>query len=101
ITTTASSETPSALAQTYLTARNYPNPFNPVTTIEFSIPSAGQVGLAVYDITGREVASLVNGNLSAGIHAVDWNGVSAPTGIYFYRLSYGTQQITQRMLLVK
>ncbi|MBU1637320.1 T9SS type A sorting domain-containing protein [bacterium] len=97
----ASDETPVTLSNNYLVAKNYPNPFNPVTTIEFSIPTAGQVELAVYDITGREVASLVNGNLSAGIHAVDWNGVSAPTGIYFYRLSYGTQQITQRMLLVK
>lgn len=102
ITTVDAEETPFvALAQNYTAARNYPNPFNPVTTIEFTIPAAGMVKLTVYDITGREVESLLSRNMDAGIHSVDWNGAAAPSGIYFYRLSYGTQQITQRMLLVK
>jgi len=97
----ASEITPIELATEYLVATNYPNPFNPTTTIEFTIPAAGKVGLVVYDITGREVATLLNGNISAGTHTAVWNGVTAPSGIYFYRLTYGDQQLTRRMLLLK
>ena len=82
-------------------AQNYPNPFNPVTTIEFTIPAAGFVDLKIYDITGREVASLFRNDVAAGRYSVEWNGVSAPSGLYFYRVSYGEQQITRRMLLLK
>jgi hypothetical protein len=99
--TDASEETPVTIATEYLVATNYPNPFNPTTTIEFTVPSAGQVGLAVYDITGREVATLINSNMTAGTHSVEWNGTTAPSGIYFYRLTYGDQQLTRRMLLLK
>ena len=76
----------------YLTAHNYPNPFNPVTTINYSIPAAGSVKVAIYDITGREIATLVNGFQSAGSYAVAWNGLGQSSGIYFYRVALnGTQ----------
>jgi len=97
----ASEETPAPLASEYLMATNYPNPFNPVTTIEFTIPAAGKATLAIYDITGREVTTLLSGEMTAGKHATEWNGLTAPSGIYFYRLTYGDQQLTRRMLLLK
>jgi len=85
----------------HLMARNYPNPFNPVTTISYSIPTAGQVELKVFDISGREVAALVNMNQSAGSYAVAWDGSTAASGIYFYRLSVGNLSYTSRMVLMK
>lgn len=101
ITVEVSERIEAAIPEVFEVAQNYPNPFNPATTIEFSIPSAGQVGLVIYDITGREVESLLSGNLTAGKYSVEWNGVSAPSGIYFYRVTYGDQQLTRRMLLLK
>lgn len=86
---------------THLMARNYPNPFNPLTTISYSIPTAGNVELKVFDITGREVASLVNTRQSAGSYAVAWDGSTHSTGIYFYRLTVGNLSFTNRMVLMK
>jgi hypothetical protein len=86
---------------TYLTARNFPNPFNPTTTIAYSVPTAGGVTVKVFDITGREVAVLVNGYQSAGTYAVAWNGANAASGIYFYRVMLGSQSFTNRMVLMK
>jgi hypothetical protein len=70
---------------------NYPNPFNPSTTIRFEIPQAGTVQLAVYDLNGRLVSTLVNGALAAGSHQVTWNGrdgsgIGVASGVYIYRL---------------
>jgi hypothetical protein len=88
-------------ATSYLTARNYPNPFNPVTTISYSVPVAGSVKVAVYDITGREVALLVSGNQAAGNYAVSFDGSSLSSGIYFYRINAGNLSFTNRMVLLK
>ena len=85
----------------YLTARNYPNPFNPTTIISYSIPASGQVNLAVFDITGRRVADLVNARQDAGSYAIQFDGRDLPSGIYFYRVSAGSQSFTNRMLLLK
>ncbi|MBU1937310.1 T9SS type A sorting domain-containing protein [bacterium] len=85
----------------HMIARNYPNPFNPTTTIDYSIPMAGKVTLVVYDIIGREVTLLVNNHQNAGSYSVNWNATALPSGIYFYRLSVGSQSITNRMLLIK
>lgn len=100
---TEDSAEPTAIAipDAFEAAQNYPNPFNPTTTIEFSIPNAGHVALAIYDITGREVETLFSRDLTAGKYTVEWNGVSTPSGIYFYRVTYGDQQLTRRMLLLK
>ena len=85
----------------HLMARNYPNPFNPVTTISYSVPVSGSVQLKVYDISGREVATLVNAAQNAGSYAVAWDGSANASGIYFYRLSVGNLSYTSRMVLMK
>jgi len=88
-------------ATTHLMARNYPNPFNPVTTIIYSVPAAGGVELKVFDITGREISTLINSRQSAGSYTVAWDGSANPSGIYFYRLTVGAQSFTNRMVLMK
>ena len=79
----------------------YPNPFNCETTISFNLPSAVSVELAVFDITGREVASLVNGHLSLGYHEVVWEAEGMGSGVYFMRLETGDFTQTQKLLLIK
>ncbi|MBD3367634.1 MAG: T9SS type A sorting domain-containing protein [Candidatus Eisenbacteria bacterium] len=87
--------------------QNYPNPFNPVTTIEFSVPaSAERVELEVYNVAGRLVRTLVDGELEAGPHRVIWdgtdgNGKSCSSGIYFTRLTAGRETKTGKMTLLK
>jgi hypothetical protein len=85
----------------HLMARNYPNPFNPVTTISYSIPVSGNVELKVFDITGREVATLVSSFQNAGTYAVAWDGSANASGIYLYRLSVGGLSYAGRMVLMK
>jgi hypothetical protein len=85
----------------YAFATNYPNPFNPSTTINYSVPVTGGVTLTVYDITGREVEMLVNRFQNAGSYAVTWNATGMPSGVYFYRLNVSGQSFTNRMILLK
>ncbi|MCL5268214.1 MAG: T9SS type A sorting domain-containing protein [Bacteroidetes bacterium] len=80
---------------------NYPNPFNPTTTIEFEVPSSGLVSLKVYDVLGREVATLVNSYESAGAHSVRFNGDDLASGIYFYRLTTPGVNLVRKMILMK
>jgi predicted acyl esterase len=84
--------------------QNYPNPFNPSTNIKFEIPEnyEGLVTLKIYDMVGREVATLINDHLSAGIHEVQWNALGFSSGVYFSRVTLGNQQSDiSRMLLIK
>jgi hypothetical protein len=67
--------------------QNYPNPFNPTTTIAFGLPSESFVSLKVFDAVGREVATLISQELSAGNYAQQWNAEGLPSGVYFYCLS--------------
>ena len=91
----------------YLLQQNYPNPFNPTTKIKFSIPGhqVGQtflsVHLCIYDILGREVATLVNDKLSPGSYEVTWDGSNFSSGIYFYRLQTNDFTQTNKMVLIK
>lgn len=85
----------------YRLAQNYPNPFNPSTVINFSIPARGFTTLKVFDITGREITSLVNSDINAGNHSVTFNAEGLTTGVYFYTLTSGDFKETKRMLLVK
>jgi parallel beta-helix repeat protein len=71
----------------YALLGNYPNPFNPSTTIRFGLPTAGNVSLIVYDVLGREVTTLVRGTLDAGYHTATWNALSVASGVYFARLT--------------
>ncbi|NOS85980.1 MAG: T9SS type A sorting domain-containing protein [Ignavibacteria bacterium] len=81
--------------------QNYPNPFNPVTNIEFSILGSGFVKLAIFDITGRELETLVNENLNAGTYNADWNAENFSSGVYFYRIETVEFTETKKMVLLK
>ncbi|MBX7044700.1 MAG: T9SS type A sorting domain-containing protein [Ignavibacteria bacterium] len=95
-------QTPLTLApEKFELMQNYPNPFNPATKISFSIPKNGFVSLKVYDILGKEVASLVNEDMTAGIYDFDFNGAALASGMYFYRLEANGFTDTKRMMLVK
>ena len=80
---------------------NYPNPFNPETTIRYGLPKAGQVRLAVYNLLGHEVAILVDRAKPAGNYAVRFGGGDLPSGVYVYRLQAGDETIVRTMMLVK
>lgn len=82
-------------------AQNYPNPFNPSTTIGYELPASTDVRLDVYDMTGRQLSTLVNGVYPSGYHTVQWDATGLPTGIYVYRLTTGGKTITQTMTLVR
>jgi len=89
----------------YALSQNYPNPFNPSTRIQYTIESAGLVSLKVYDMLGREVATLVNGRQEAGTYTVQFginNGTSGlSSGVYFYRLNVGSFISTKKLVLMK
>jgi len=86
----------------YTLAQNYPNPFNPSTTIGYSLPNAGNVTLKVYDLLGKEVATLVNGYQVAGNHKVTFNASHLTSGVYFYRLTTGSSyNVVKKMVLLK
>ena len=80
---------------------NYPNPFNPTTNIQYSVPSNADVRLAVFDMLGREVAVLVNGVRTAGNYSVNFDATNLSSGMYLYRLQSGNFVQTQKMMLVK
>ena len=80
---------------------NYPNPFNPTTTVRFSVPEAAQVRLVVYDVLGRQVRVLVDGTVSAGVHAVQFEARGLSSGMYLYRLETPQGSFVQMMQLVK
>ncbi len=82
-------------------SQNYPNPFNPQTTIEYALPQAGDVSLLVYDMLGREVATLLEGPQAAGRHAVNFDANGLPNGTYVYRLVAPNKTITRTMVLIK
>ncbi len=82
-------------------AQNYPNPFNPVTNIEFNIKNNSRVTLRVYDLLGREVATLINGVISHGNHKLQFDASSLASGIYIYRLNADGISISKKMILLK
>jgi hypothetical protein len=85
----------------YSLSQNYPNPFNPVTRIRFGLPERSNVSLRIYDMLGREISTLINGNLNAGSYETDWNGTNVSSGVYFYRLTTNNFTDTKRMILSK
>jgi hypothetical protein len=80
---------------------NYPNPFNSSTTIAFELPTLGEVNLTVFDLLGRHVATLVNEELAAGLHRVQFDGSKLTSGIYVYHLQTGEHVQTRKLMLVK
>jgi len=87
--------------KTYELSQNYPNPFNPSTTIEFTVPKDAAVTLKIYDVLGKEVATLVNEQKPTGTYIVNWNASNFSSGLYFYKLTAGDFNQTKKMFLVK
>jgi len=85
----------------YSLAQNYPDPFNPTTTINFSVPKTSLVNLKVYDLLGREVTTLVNENKSIGNYSVRFNAGKLVSGVYFYRMQAGDFVQTKKLILLK
>jgi hypothetical protein len=82
-------------------SQNYPNPFNPTTAITYSVPQNSFVTLKVYDVLGSEVAELVNGQVEAGVHKVNFNAFNLNSGIYFYTIKAGNFSETKKLMLMK
>ncbi len=95
--------TSDVFAKTFVLHSVYPNPFNPVTTIHFTVgQSIGKVvELTIYDINGRLVELLVNEELRPGEYQIKWDGVNQPTGIYIARLKLGKDEYSQKIMLLK
>ena len=85
----------------FVLSQNYPNPFNPITTISFDLPSRVLVSLKVFDLLGKEVSTIVSGELGAGSYFKQWNGSDIPSGVYFYRLQAGSFSETKKLILLK
>jgi len=99
--TTGLSEGGSIQPIQYQLAQNYPNPFNPSTVIEFSLPEQSNVQLEVFNILGEKVADLVNAEMNAGVHKVNFDGASLTSGVYVYRLKVGSVHLVRKMMLLK
>jgi len=82
-------------------SQNYPNPFNPTTSIQYSISNKQFVTIRVYDVLGREIATLINEEKPAGNYEVEFNAVNLPSGIYFYRIQAGSYINTKKMVLLR
>jgi len=80
---------------------NYPNPFNPNTTVNFTTSNSGVAKVEVFNQTGQLVSTLHNGNLTAGNHAMQWNAQNASTGTYFISVSQNGETVSSKMLLIK
>jgi hypothetical protein len=97
--TTSVGEEPAA--SVFQLAQNYPNPFNPTTTFSFSLPQSSIVNLTVYDLRGREVATLVNAHMGPGSHSVQFDGTGLASGVYFYRLVASGGSFSRKLLLTR
>ncbi len=89
------------LPATFALSQNYPNPFNPSTSIHFSLPTAAHVRLIVYNVLGQALATLLDGEQRAGEHEVTWDGSTAASGVYYYRLEAGDFVQTKKMVLLR
>lgn len=90
-----------AMPEGLVLEQNYPNPFNPATRIYYHVPEASRVRLTVLDLTGREIAALVDDVQSAGPHTVEFSGRDLSSGTYLYRLQTAGRTVTKRMMLLK
>jgi hypothetical protein len=85
----------------FILQQNYPNPFNPSTKISYSIPQSGNVTLKIFDVLGKEIASLVNGFVTSGYHEIQFDAKNLSAGIYFYTVTLAGNSITKKMILLK
>jgi len=103
---TGNNDTDGGIVEINILHGNYPNPFNPETTISYEMSEAGQVALEIFNIKGQKLITLVNEDQSAGLHNIVWNGkdssgVAAGSGVYLYRLYSGDDVATRKMMLMK
>jgi hypothetical protein len=101
LTTNAVNEPAGTIPVRFALEQNYPNPFNPTTAISFQVPGVSMVKLAVYNILGQEVSTLVNEIKQPGVYTVQFDASSLPSGFYFYRMSAGNFTSTRSMVLLK
>lgn len=87
--------------ETFAISQNYPNPFNPTTTINFSVPQSSKVVLKVYDLLGKEVATLINEEKEAGNYAVNFEAANLASGLYIYTINAGSFSASKKMMLLK
>ncbi|HET7153296.1 MAG TPA: T9SS type A sorting domain-containing protein [Candidatus Kapabacteria bacterium] len=92
---------PEKLPAKFSLSQNYPDPFNPLTTIDFHLDAPGNVSLKIFDALGNETATLVNGHIEAGDHSVMWNAGTTKSGVYFCRLQIGSGTLVKQLVLVK
>jgi hypothetical protein len=100
-TTTSAVSNNFSISNNFLLEQNYPNPFNPTTNISFSLQSKGFVSLKVFDLLGREVATIVSEEMSAGSYSRTWNAATISSGVYFYRLQEGSFIKTKKLILLR
>jgi len=105
VTGNTGNENIASLPTEFSLAQNYPNPFNPVTKINYDLPVSGHVTIKIYDMLGKEVATLVNDNMDAGRYSAIFNGASATgglaSGMYFYKIMAGSFTAVKKMVLIK
>lgn len=94
-------EVENALPENYELSQNYPNPFNPTTNIKFTVQDAGMVSIKVYDLAGREVATVANERFTAGSHQVTFDASNLASGVYMYTLEANGIRLTNKMTLIK
>ena len=80
---------------------SYPNPFNPVTSITYGLPEHTNIQIVVYDLSGKQIESLINESQSPGYHSINWNADNHPSGMYFITMIAGEYVNTQKLMLVK
>jgi hypothetical protein len=89
------------MSNTYALGVNYPNPFNPTTSIPFSVYKSAEVYLSVYDLNGRLIESLLNERVDAGNHTYEWNASEYHSGLYFIKIKFNDLIQTRKVMLVK
>ena len=99
--TTEPREADSTIPDAVALNQNYPNPFNPTTQITYELPQQTDVRLTVYDMVGRQVATLVNETVQAGVHNVNFDASSLSSGVYIYRLQAGSSTLSRKLTVIK
>ena len=92
---------PQGVPSVFSLHQNFPNPFNPTTSIRYDLKSGGFTRLSVYNVLGEKVADLVNARQPAGYYEINFNASALPSGVYFYRLTSGSFVQSEKMLLLK
>ncbi|HAP35024.1 MAG TPA: hypothetical protein DCQ28_03450, partial [Bacteroidetes bacterium] len=85
----------------YSLEQNFPNPFNPITIIRFTLGNNESASLTIFDVLGKKITTILNEELSAGSHNVIWNASGSPSGVYFYRLQTKNFSETKKLILTK